>query len=43
LLDNTDAYLDELLAEVGEPGASDIARAEALVRRLVRNADREAG
>ena len=43
LLDNTDDYLDKLLAEVGEPDASDIARAEALVRRLVRNADREAG
>ena len=43
LLENTDEYLDELLAEVGEPGASDVARAEAIVRRLADKTDREAG
>lgn len=43
LLENTDVYLDQLLAEVGEPDASHLARAEALVRRLVRKADQEAG
>ena len=43
LLENTDEYLDELLAEVGEPDASAVARAEAIARRLARKADREAG
>ena len=43
LLDNTDEYLNELLAEVGGPDASDLARAESIARRLVRNSDLQAG
>lgn len=34
LLDETDAYLTELIDEVGEPTADEIARAEAIARRL---------
>lgn len=34
LLDETDTYLTELLAEVGEPTPDEIARAEAIARRL---------
>jgi post-segregation antitoxin (ccd killing protein) len=34
LLDETDAYLTELIDEVGEPTPAEIARAEAIARRL---------
>jgi post-segregation antitoxin (ccd killing protein) len=36
LLERTDAYLAELFAEVGEPTAREIARAEALADRIER-------
>jgi hypothetical protein len=34
LLGETDAYLTELLAEVGEPSSEDRARAQAIARRI---------
>jgi len=34
LLDETDAYLTELIDEVGEPTPDEVARAEAIVRQL---------
>ena len=34
LLEHTDAYLAELVAEVGDPSASELARAEAIARRI---------
>lgn len=34
LLDETDSYISELLEEVGEPAPDEIARAEAIARRL---------
>ena len=34
LLGETDAYLTELLAEVGEPSSEDQARARAIARRI---------
>ena len=34
LLAETDAYLDGLLAEVGEPSSQDRARAEVIARRI---------
>jgi post-segregation antitoxin (ccd killing protein) len=34
LLGETDAYLAELIAEVGEPSAHERARAEAIARRI---------
>jgi post-segregation antitoxin (ccd killing protein) len=34
LIDETDAYLGELIDEVGEPTANEIARAEAIARQL---------
>ena len=34
LLEQTDAYLAELVAEVGEPSARELARAEAIARRI---------
>jgi len=34
LLEQTDTYLAELIAEVGEPSARDLARAEAIARRI---------
>lgn len=34
LIDETDTYLSELLAEVGEPTPDETARAEAIARRL---------
>jgi hypothetical protein len=37
LLDETDAYLGELIEEVGDPTPGDIARAEAIARRLRRH------
>ncbi len=33
-LSETDIYLDELLAEVGEPTADEVAQAESIARRL---------
>lgn len=38
LLDETDAYLAELVDEVGEPTPDEVARAEAIARRLARHA-----
>jgi post-segregation antitoxin (ccd killing protein) len=34
LLEKTDTYLAELVAEVGEPSARELARAEAIARRI---------
>jgi post-segregation antitoxin (ccd killing protein) len=34
LNEEADRYLDELIAEVGEPSAKDLARAEAIARRI---------
>src|SRR5688500_18683751 len=34
LNDEADRYLDELIAEVGEPSTRDLARAEAIARRI---------
>jgi len=42
-LDETDKYLAELIAEVGEPSADELARAEAIVRRVHQAAMRRAG
>ncbi|MGQ0804756.1 MAG: hypothetical protein ACT4PI_12955 [Actinomycetota bacterium] len=42
LLDETDAYLTELIAEVGEPSPEDHARAEAIARRLQAHASKQA-
>lgn len=38
LLDATDAYLTELIDEVGEPTPDEIARAEAIARQLAAHA-----
>jgi len=38
LLDETDTYLTELIDEVGEPTPDEIARAEAIARRLASHA-----
>ena len=43
LQDETDRFLRELIAEVGEPDPTETARAEALARRLVRRTERAAG
>ena len=43
LIDETDVYLDELIEEVGEPTANEIARAEAIARQLQRDASPRAG
>jgi post-segregation antitoxin (ccd killing protein) len=45
LLDETDAYLAELIAEVGEPTPDELARAEAIARelRLERTTDERDG
>ena len=37
LIDETDAYLNELIAEVGEPTRDEVARAEAIARQLQRH------
>jgi post-segregation antitoxin (ccd killing protein) len=34
LNEEADRYLDELIAEVGQPSAKDLARAEAIARRI---------
>ena len=41
LLEETDAYLTELIDEVGEPTPDEMARAEAIARRLRRHRDTE--
>jgi hypothetical protein len=38
LLEETDRYLDDLIAQVGEPSPEAVARAEALSRRIRRQA-----
>lgn len=43
LLAETDRYLAELVAEVGEPSAAERARAGALVRRILRRPVSKAG
>ncbi len=43
LAEASDDYLAELLAEVGEPGAGETARAQEIARRLSRRAERAAG
>lgn len=43
LVEASDAYLSELLGEVGQPTPEETARAQAIARRLVRRADRAAG
>jgi hypothetical protein len=35
LLEETDRYLEELIAEVGEPSPEDYARADALAREII--------
>jgi post-segregation antitoxin (ccd killing protein) len=42
LLSHTDDYLDELVAEVGAPSAEEVARAEAIARRIRERAGRQA-
>jgi post-segregation antitoxin (ccd killing protein) len=42
LLDETDTYLAELISEVGEPSARELARAEAMVRRIQGRRDEQA-
>jgi hypothetical protein len=42
LLAETDRYLTELLGEVGEPTGAETTRAQALARRLTRDAERAA-
>jgi hypothetical protein len=43
LLEETDRYLSDLVAEVGEPGNAARARARTIVQRLSRRSDRKAG
>ena len=43
LLKETDLYLTDLRAEVGEPGPEEVARARGIARRLARRAERAAG
>jgi hypothetical protein len=43
LLSETDRFTSRLLAEVGEPGPSERARAKALAQRIARRATRKAG
>jgi post-segregation antitoxin (ccd killing protein) len=42
-LDATDEYLAELIEEVGEPTPEDVARAEAIVRRIREHQLEQAG
>jgi post-segregation antitoxin (ccd killing protein) len=42
LLEEADAYLDELVAEVGPPSAKEIGRAEAVARRIRQRAAKQA-
>jgi post-segregation antitoxin (ccd killing protein) len=41
-LEETDRYLEELVAEVGEPSERELARADAIARRIRDRAMREA-
>lgn len=43
LLAATDRHLAELVRDVGEPSAAELARAEAIARRLRSTAERRAG
>lgn len=43
LNEQADAYLEELIAEVGEPSARERARADAIARRIRDRAARDAG
>lgn len=43
LLDETDRYVADLVAEVGPPAAAQRTRAAAVARRLVRRPTRQAG
>ena len=43
LLEEGDAYLAELMAEVGEPSPRQVARAEAMARRIADHHARRAG
>ncbi len=43
LAEASDDYLTELLAEVGEPGPVETARAQEIARRLSRRAERATG
>jgi post-segregation antitoxin (ccd killing protein) len=43
LIDETDAYLDELIDEVGQPTSDELARAEGIARQLRRYASERAG
>ena len=42
LLQQADTYLDELMAEVGEPSPRQLARAEAIARRIADHHSRRA-
>jgi len=41
-VENTDTYLRELVADVGEPSAKELARAEAVARRVRKHRPAEA-
>ena len=43
LQDETERFLAELIAEVGEPSVEETARAQAIARRIVRRAERAVG
>jgi hypothetical protein len=43
LLAETDEYLAELVAEVGEPGPEEVTRAEAIARRIAERHRRRVG
>ena len=43
LLSETDRFTSSLLAEVGEPGPSERARAKSLAQRIAKRAKRKAG
>jgi len=43
LSDQADAYLADLVSEVGEPSAAELAQAEAIVRRIREHQSRQAG
>jgi post-segregation antitoxin (ccd killing protein) len=43
LLDETDRYVEKLVAEVGPPAAAQRTRASAVARRIARRSTRQAG
>lgn len=43
LLSETDRFTSDLIAEVGEPGPNERARAKALAQRIAKRATRKAG